>query len=67
MKEFIEFYHFICENNPLLLNYVDLIDKADKNDDALKVLQKEQNDFIQVISKFTLKYPKLEGLVLESD
>lgn len=51
----------------LNLNYVDLIDKADKNDDALKVLQKEQNDFIQVISKFTLKYPKLEGLVLESD
>jgi hypothetical protein len=33
----------------LNLNYVDLIVKADKNDDALKVLRKEHNDFMQVI------------------
>ena len=50
----------------LNLNYVDLIEKADKNEDALKVLQKEHNDFIQVIYKFTLKCLKLEGLLLES-
>ena len=37
VNEFIEFYHFICENNPLLLNYLDF-------DDELKNELNENND-----------------------
>ena len=33
VNEFIQFYQFMCENNPLLLNYVDDFDEELKNND----------------------------------
>ena len=53
VNEFIEFYHFICENNPLLLNYVDDFDDFIKND--LKNL--EQVNTTELI-KYEYKYLK---------
>ena len=49
VNEFIEFYHFICENNPLLLNYLDF-------DDELKNDLKNLNDLEQVSTAELIKY-----------
>ena len=48
-QSFHEANELMSRFETLHLNYVDLIDKADENDEALKSLQKEHIDFIQVI------------------
>ena len=52
VNEFIEFYHFICENNPLLLNYVD--------ENELKNELKNLNDLVNTteLIKYEDKYLK---------
>jgi len=49
VNEFIEFYHFICENNPLLLNYVDDLEKE-------LVGTTESTELIQYDKKIEEKY-----------
>ena len=57
VNEFIEFYHFICENNPLLLNYVDDFDDFIKNDLKNDVKNLEQVNTTELI-KYEDKYLK---------
>jgi hypothetical protein len=57
VNEFIEFYHFICENNPLLLNYVDDFDDFVKNDLKNDVKNLEQVNTTELI-KYEDKYLK---------
>ena len=55
VNEFIEFYHFICENNPLLLNYVDDFDDFIKND--LKNLEQvNTTELIKYEDKYLKKF-----------
>ena len=49
VNEFIEFYHFICENNPLLLNYVD-------DDELTKLEQVNTTEIIKYEEKVEEKY-----------
>ena len=57
VNEFIEFYYFICENNPLLLNYVDDFDDFVKNDLKNDVKNLEQVNTTELI-KYEDKYLK---------
>ena len=52
VNEFIEFYHFICENNPLLLNYVD----DDEDDELNNLEQVNTTEIIKYEEKVEEKY-----------
>jgi len=55
VNEFIEFYHFICENNPLLLNYVDDFDDFVKND-VKNLEQVNTTELIKYEDKYLKKF-----------
>ena len=64
VNEFIQFYQFMCENNPLLLNYVDDFDEELKNNDlkttenTSKIIKYEENIEKKIEEKFEDKYLK---------
>ena len=64
VNEFIQFYQFMCENNPLLLNYVDDFDEELKNNDlkttenTSKIIKYEENIEKIIEEKFEDKYLK---------
>lgn len=47
LSELLKFYEFICENNPLLLNYADILDFSS---------EKEEEEEIKKVLKFEDKY-----------
>ena len=60
VKEFIEFYHFICENNPLLLNYVDFDDEFDGVTEIIKyekkIEEKYEDKYLKKFKEFPNKF-----------
>lgn len=64
VNEFIQFYQFMCENNPLLLNYVDDFDEELKNNDlkttetTSEIIKYEENIEKKIEEKFEDKYLK---------
>ena len=40
INELIQFYEFICENNPLLLDYIDKRDENKKEEEKEKMFEK---------------------------
>ena len=58
LNEFIQFYQFMCEYNPLLLNYVDDFDDFIKND--LKNLEQvNTTELIKYEDKYLAEFRKM--------
>ena len=63
LNEFIQFYQFMCEYNPLLLNYVDDFDEELKNNDlkdenTSEIIKYEENVEKKIEEKYEDKYLK---------
>lgn len=69
MNEFIKFYKFICENNPLLLDYSDEKDEEPKleeitkydNKEDLKPEEKYEDKYLEKFKRFPNEYSYTEA------
>lgn len=68
INEFINFYKFICENNPLLLDYSDKTDELPELEEIKKELKHEakqeakyEDKFLEKFKKFPNKYTFTEA------
>jgi len=56
LSELLKFYEFICENNPLLLDYLDTLDSLKEEEEEIKKVIKFEDKYLEKFNNFLNEY-----------